>query len=460
MAGSRPRSDTPAAAPAGPFLPGRSGPGHAGPYITVPDQLLVDEPGGVVISGCVPGQAVTVTASSQVDGFVHEATATFTADGTGTVDTAHQPPTAGSYTGTDPFGIWWSATPVGPAADATPPAAPVACRLTAVTGGRKATVEFERHWLAPGATLTEVREPGISGVFARPAGPGPFPGVVAFSGSEGGLVFSADWAPVLASRGLATLAIAYFGAPGLPATLAGIDVEAVERAASWLLGRDDVAAGKVAVLGHSRGSELALWAGALLDSIGAVVAFAPSGISWAGIDAGGPADAPAWAFRGRPLPYAPIGAAAKVAAAPADGPVALRGAFEPVITDPVLFGHAVIPVEAIRGPILFVSGEADTMWPATPMTQIAEQRARDCGFGHRLVHLRYREGGHLCAGIPGTPAATETPPHPLTGVRYSLGGTLAGNARARADSWARVTAFLRDFQASANDNSVFASGPG
>jgi hypothetical protein len=35
----------------------------------VPDRLLVDEPAGIVVSGCTPGQEVTVTASSQlVDG--------------------------------------------------------------------------------------------------------------------------------------------------------------------------------------------------------------------------------------------------------------------------------------------------------------------------------------------------------------------------------------------------------
>ena len=254
----------------------------------------------------------------------------------------------------------------------------------------------------------------------------------------------------LPSRGLATLAIAYFGGPGLPADLTGIEVEVVQRAAAWLLGRDDIAAGKVAVLGQSRGSELALWAGALLEHVGAVVAFAPSGISWGGLDAGGAADVPAWTFRGRPLPYAPIGDAARRTSAPAGGPVALLAAFEPVLADPDRYGHAVIPVETIRGPILFVSGEADTMWPSTPMTQIAEQRARDRGFGHRLVHLRYRDAGHLCAGVPGTPAATQTPPHPLTGLRYSLGGTLAGNARARADSWPRVVAFLHDALNSVN----------
>lgn len=444
MAEPQVSGDIPAAASVVPPRPDQSGPGRSGPRITVPGQLLGDEPGGIVVSGCMPGRAVTVTASFEIDGFAHEATATFTADSTGEADTARQASTAGSYTGTDPFGLWWSATPTGPAVRAAALAAPVACQVSAETAGRTVTAEFERHWLAPGATVTEVRSPGVTGLFARPAGPGPFPGVVAFGGSEGGLANSAAWAPVLASRGLATLAIAYFAAPGLPATLKRIEVEVVERAARWLLDRDDVAAGKVAVLGHSRGSELALWAGALLDSIGAVVAFAPSGISWAGVDAGGPADAPAWAFRGRSLPYALIGAAARAGAAPAEGPVALRAAFEPVLADPARFDHAVIPVETIRGPILFVSGEADTMWPAAPMTKIAEQRARDRGFGHRLAHLRYRDGGHLCAGIPGIPVPAQSPPHPLTGVSYSYGGTRAGNARARADSWPRVVAFLRD----------------
>ena len=276
--------------------------------------------------------------------------------------------------------------------------------------------------------------------------------MVAFGGSGGGLGSAATWAPMLASRGLATLAIAYFGAPGLPAGLTGIEVEVAERAAGWLLGRDEVAAGKVAVLGGSRGSELALWAGALLEHVGAVAAFAPSGISWGGIDAGGAADVPAWTFRGRPLPYTPIGAAAKAASAPATGPVGLRAAFEPILADPDRYGHAVIPVETIRGPVLFVSGEADTMWPATEMTQVAEQRARDRGFGHRLVHLRYSDGGHLCAGVPGIPAATQAPPHPLTGLVYSLGGTLAGNARARADSWPRMIDFLHDALTTAHDN--------
>lgn len=434
-------SDVP---PASTARQGQSGPQRSRPRITVPARPLIDEPMGIVISGSAPGRPVTVTASSLIDGSVHEATANFTADHTGAVDTARHASTAGSYAGTDPFGLWWSATPAGPVAHAATPPGPVTTRLRAETADGAVTAEFQRHWLAAGATVVEVREAGVRGIFARPAGPGPFPAVVAFGGSGGGVGPAAAWAPVLASRGLATLAIAYFGGAGLPSTLAGIEVEVVERAARWLLRRGDVAPGTVGVMGVSRGSELALWAGALLDTIGAVAAFAPSGISWSGLDAGGPVDGPAWTFAGQPLPYAPVGAPAEVAQAPSAGPVALRAAFEPVLADRELFEHAVIPVEHIRGPVLFVSGEADTMWPSTPMTRIAEQRARDHGFAHPIVHLRYRDGGHTSAGVPGTPVVTEVRRHPLTGASYSFGGTRAGNAHARADSWPRVVAFLRE----------------
>jgi hypothetical protein len=60
---------------------------------------------------------------------------------------------------------------------------------------------------------------------------------------------------------------------------------------------------------------------------------------------------------------------------------------------------------------------------------------------YRATHLRYPGAGHLCGGVPGTPAATESR-HPVTGQVHSLGGSPAGNAQARADSWPRVLQFL------------------
>jgi dienelactone hydrolase len=396
----------------------------------------------VVISGCDAGSQVVVQARVEIDGTTREATATFRASRAGTVDTARNASHTGTYTGADPFGLWWSGEVVAPSATASP--LPVKARISAKAGGRTIAVAIERRWLAPGATITEVREAGVCGLFARPAGPGPFPAVIAFAGSSGGLAAAASWAPVLASHGIAALAIAYFGASGLPETLVRIDVEVVGRAADWLLRRPDVADRKIAVMGMSRGSELALLAGAMLEPIGPVVAFAPSGVSWAGLGPHGPVSAPAWRIGGADIPCAgmhPSGL--PMPAATSGSAIALRPIFEAFLADDAMIRAAEIPVEQVRGPILMVSGEADEMWPATDLAQIAEHRAAERGFPYRFTHLRYQGAGHVCGGVPGTPVATEMR-HPLTGQVYSLGGTPAGNARARADSWPQVIRFLLD----------------
>jgi dienelactone hydrolase len=405
-----------------------------------PGPVLVDDPRGVVISGCEPGEPVVVRARAETGNTTREAVATFRANQGGTVDTGQDASLAGTYTGTDPFGLWWSGDLVASTAGGI--TAPVSAALHAEASGRTAQATVERLWLAPGVMVTEVREPGVWGLFARPAGPGPFPAVIAFAGSGGGLGAAAAWAPVLASHGIVALAIAYFGVPGLPDALVRVDVEVVGRAADWLLRRPDVADRRIAVLGTSRGSELALLAGALLDPIGAVVAFAPSGVCWPGL--GGPVGASAWRFGGDDIPCADGKPAGLPLPAAAPGsPIAMRPLFEALLADHDMIRAAEIPVERVKGPILLVSGEADAMWPAADLVQIAERRAASRGFPHRLTHLRYPGAGHMCGGVPGTPVATEIR-HPLTGQLYSLGGTPAGNARARAGSWPQVLQTLAD----------------
>jgi dienelactone hydrolase len=402
---------------------------------------LIDNPAGIVITGCEPMTAVVVHAHIDEGGSGYESTGTFHADATGTIDTATSPSHGGTYEGIDAFGLWWSGEQVDSSTPTPPAPAPMQCRLRVETSHGISESVLERQWLVPGATISQVREPGVLGLFARPAGPGPFPAVVAFGGSGGGLGPAATWAPILASHGIAVLAIAYFGAAGLPQNLVGIEVETVERAVGWLHGRDEVASGTVAVMGMSRGSELALLASVLVDHVGPVVAFAPSGISWAGLDAQGPADAPAWTYRGEEIPYLHIGAAARAGQLAVKSPLALRPAFEMALQDAAAMSSAEIPVEGAKGSILMVSGEDDAMWPSTAMGEIVERRAAKHGLVHEVRHLRYPDAGHVCAGVPGTAVVTEAR-HPLTGGFYSFGGTRAGNARARADSWPQVLAFL------------------
>jgi dienelactone hydrolase len=370
-----------------------------------PGPVLVDDPRGVIVKGCEPGSRVVVQAHVEIDHMVREAVAAFRADHAGTVDTGRDASLNGTYTGADPFGLWWSGNLAGPPARGIP--SPVSATVSAEADGRTGQAIVERLWLAPGATVTEVREPGVWGLFARPPGPGPFPAVVAFAGSSGVLGPAGAWAPVLASHGIAALAIAYFGAPGLPDALVRIDVEVVGRAAEWLLRRPDVADRPVAAMGMSRGSELAPLAGALLEPVGPVVAFAPSGVCWAGLGPQGPAGAPAWRFGGEDIPCAGIHPGGLPLPAAANRtPIALMPYYQALLADHAAIRAAEIPVEQVKGPILMVSGEADAMWPSADMAEIAERRAAERGFPHQLTHLRYAGAGHLCGGIPGTPSAS------------------------------------------------------
>ncbi len=102
------------------------------------------------------------------------------------------------------------------------------------------------------------------------------------SGAGGGL--SEGAAETFASEGFAALALAYFGLDGLPRELVEISLEYFEGAIAWLRRHPKVEAGRVAVVGNSKGGELALLLGAIYpEDVGAVVGYAPSPIVWQGI---------------------------------------------------------------------------------------------------------------------------------------------------------------------------------
>src|SRR6185503_14753007 len=86
-----------------------------------------------------------------------------------------------------------------------------------------------------------------------------------------------------AGEGYGALALAYFGAEGVPKTLQSVPVEYFDRGIAWLQARPEAGPRRVAVAG------------------------APSGVTWPGINpAAGRGDpGPSWTRAGQPVPYAP-----------------------------------------------------------------------------------------------------------------------------------------------------------
>src|SRR5215831_3453785 len=141
-------------------LPGQDSPAAAAaPRIASPlGPVLVDDPRGVVISGCEPGSPVVVQARVETDNATRQAVATFRASHAGTVHTGRDASLAGTYVGRDPFGLWWSGDVVALSACGMP--SPVSASLTVESSGRTAQATIERLWLAPGTTVTDVHEHG------------------------------------------------------------------------------------------------------------------------------------------------------------------------------------------------------------------------------------------------------------------------------------------------------------
>lgn len=266
---------------------------------------------------------------------------------------------------------------------------------------------------------------GLVGRFYEPPDGGPAPGVVVLHGSEGELGFVADVAATLARNGFATLALQYFGAPGLPDALAEIPLEYVERAVEWVLEQPVVTGERVGAMGYSRGGELALLVGSESDRVGPVVSIVGSGLVWQGVTATGEVVAP-WTVDGEPVAYVPPVPGDWDDRALVD---VFRESLEAASSDER--EAATIPVERIDGRVLMVSGAADDLWDATWFQDVSLERLTEVGHDDH-DHLVYEEAGHGIA-----------PPYrPVSGSTYSplydLGGTEAGNAEAAHDHWPAV----------------------
>ena len=290
-----------------------------------------------------------------------------------------------------------------------------------------------------------VREGGLVGTLFLPSAPAPRGVVLALGGAGGGL--SEGAAEAFASEGFAALALAYIGLEGLPRELVEIPLEYFEGAIAWLKRHPMVDAGRVAVVGNSKGGELALLLGATYpEDVGAVVGYAPSAVVWQGIAFdrevyhGGPRSP--WALRGEAVPFLPLAgpsAAEMIRITESyleDRPISPRDLYERALLDEAAVAAASIPVEGIEAPVLLISGTDDGLWPSTRLSEMAIRRleAHDRPFPRE--HLRYEGAGHMIASPGYEPATSWT-------RRFELGGSREADEFANADSWPRVLDFLR-----------------
>jgi pimeloyl-ACP methyl ester carboxylesterase len=217
------------------------------------------------------------------------------------------------------------------------------------------------------------------------------PLIVGLGGSEGGNAWTSDyWKKTrdqFIEKGYAFLALGYFGCKGTPDTLNKIAIEDVYNAIRIASTNTFVNKKKIAIIGGSRGADLALLIASLYKDIDCVVSIVGSNAVFPGHT--NHFSTSCWTYQNKELPFVPVNEEAVPFLMKRD----VRGAFEAMLKDTVSVENASIKVEKIKGPILFLSATQDEICPSTPMAERMLERLKNNKFAYHYEHKAI-EGGH------------------------------------------------------------------
>jgi dienelactone hydrolase len=418
-------------------------------FEVVPSEALMDEVVRITVQGLIPGELITIRArTTAADKRMWQSQASFRANVLGNVVVATQAPVSGTYNSVDAMGLFWSMSAASEQKEGNAdflsvgdPRAPIMTRIEAESHGRVFATVDVRRWFQPETVrVTDVRDAGLAARFYEPVTGGRHPGLILLGGSEGG--YDQRDAPLYAARGYCAMSLAYFGLPGLPATLQNVPLECVKRAIDWMRACPSVEIDRIGIIGGSRGSELALLAATRFPELRAVVVMKPSHVVWEGLNARGYPDGAPFTYQSKPLTYVPnhitLGLAWQYVTHAFGGPPPpLAPMFLHDLGDREAVGKATIPVERINGPVLLLSGKDDQLWPSALMSDKVIERLKQHGHPFRDEHVAYDGVGHF---IPTSYLPTAGS---RRGLKFAIGGSPQPTARASPDAWHRILAFLQ-----------------
>ncbi|XP_054828081.1 acyl-coenzyme A thioesterase 1-like [Eublepharis macularius] len=391
---------------------------------------LYDDPVQVKVEGLSALQAVTLRASLEDEtGELFQSFAYYRAESNGELDLTRSASLGGSYSGVEPMGLLW-------ALEAQTPMKRLAKR-NVLTPFRVAYEVYEGHglrgrllgrcvserrFLAEGVARIPVREGRLKATLFLPPGPGPFPGLIDLYGSGGGLVEYR--ASLLASRGFATLALAYLAFEDFPAFPELIELEYFGEAVAFLQKQQQVKALAIGVLGLSKGADMALALAAFWPGIRAAVSISGSGFNC----------------------FIPLRVKGRMIPALSYDLQKLKTVGDVVDSSEILDDprdpatwECRIPVEKSSSKFLFLSGQDDRNWQSERYCQEAVQRLQQNG--RHVEFYCYPGAGHLLEP-PYLPLCYASI-HKAFGLVMLWGGKWREHAKAQEDAWQRIQTFFR-----------------
>ncbi|XP_053172457.1 peroxisomal succinyl-coenzyme A thioesterase-like [Scomber japonicus] len=412
------------------------------PVLTAtPDRALIDQPISVKGRFLTPHSPVTVCAQMHSeDEDLWEAFAHYNTNADGTVDLARDHSVGGSYLGCEPMGLLWALQPAPGAREGlrlrkknveTPYIVQMSLMEGHVSPSERqsaelATVTTERWYMAPGVKRIDIRQNGVVGTLFLPPGPGPFPAMLDLWGMGGGLVEYRS--ALFASKGYASLSLAYFGHKDLPPPQNTINVGDAYFKSAFELLRDhhQVCADRVGIIGLSFGVyvtlQIATQTGVKPSCL--ICINGPVGSTIKLPDSNGQreifeSEEKYWTYDDK-------------------GHVSFRDISLPANLHP----ESKVKIEKVACPLMYIVGEDDLSASSIENANVIEETLTAAGKSHLFTRLSYPGAGHLI----------EPPYSP--NVRTSLwsvkprklitvwGGHLALHAAAQEDAWKKILDFM------------------
>lgn len=389
------------------------------------------------------GQAVTIHALlHSEDNDFWEAFGHYIADDSGVVNVAKDASTGGSYDGVEPMGLLWSLKPVpgsrpGLRLRKKEVHTPMVIHISVYQGhmheGFKeakalACAVAERWYMAPGVQRVSISENGIIGTLFLPPGPGPFPALLDLWGGGGGLVEYRS--ALLASHGYVSLSLDYMSPKTTGSRVEQVGNDYFEAAYRLLQEHPQVCGDRIAVLGLSFGTSVALGMAVYSPVIKPKCLVCVSGSHIMPVN-GTLSDV-----------FAAIQKNVRNTRYDEENRVIWRDLLLPIPDDP----SKKVEVGRLQCPVLLLVGEDDQNWPASESAEDMKQMMEAAGNSHLLTVASYPMTGHLIEP-PYTPhirASNFMVAQSRTKVVVLWGGQTVPHSKAQEDAWQKTLAFLKD----------------
>ena len=396
-----------------------------------------------------PMSNIRIVASTKDDhNKIFHSTATFSSDKNGVVDLAVQSPIEGDYESVDAMGLIWSMKCKGKKEGmyVKHKSEPITFEIDVYDSNNKliAHTSFTKTFESDEVIREELIDDMVGTVY-YPNDAVCLPAIVIVGGSDASVHEAA--ASILASQGFVVLALAYFGKEGLPKGIDNIPLEYVDKAFRYLESKSFVDQTKLGIIGHSRGSELALLYARHFSKVKSVIVTAPSSVIFSGLLNYQPIAKPAWTFQGKPFNYfeavRTMGDLFSffyhwIFRKPYSGLIPINRNLQ---DEQKVDAHS-IPVQDIQAPMMFFAGTDDHVQPAVFFTKRMEGALAEHAFSKQNRFIYHKGAGHFSAfpcSLPNLPQTVGDTNFKMTMI---FGGTRKINAKTAQQTWEDTLEFL------------------